>query len=112
MTRLKSCSCAALLLSAVLWPAPVSADGSLICIYHIMTSVRVAMDLCGDRLDSVSVLTYSNLRSDLKTFINQNARLPEHRIEADYDERLQRHLDNRADTQRDTQGTVPFCGHQ
>jgi hypothetical protein len=107
-TKLNNCFGAALLLSTMLWSSPAAAVGSLTCIYGIMTEVRVAMEFCGDRLEPANEAAYQTLRTDLRKFINENARLSIHRIEPDYDEQIRQHMKVRTEPQSNNS----FCAHQ
>ncbi|MCA1378074.1 MULTISPECIES: hypothetical protein [Bradyrhizobium] len=69
-----------------LWPSgAIGGEMSLTCVYEIMTSAREAMVLCEGTLDRKSEHTYQEFRATLKRFINENAKLDNDKIAADYD---------------------------
>src|SRR5262249_22235817 len=81
-----------LLLAAALWPFPVAAELSITCLYGVMTETYETMAFCGDHLEQGRITQYLQLRSELKDFINNNARSAASRIDSDYDQRIRNRL--------------------
>jgi hypothetical protein len=98
---------------ALLPSAGIALEGSLACLFQIMTGVGQLMTLCGEPLDRSTEVKYQELRAALKKYINENALRDDHKIGPDYDEKsLERGRDDTvsdgaADSMRETDRQRP-----